>query len=134
MRIKAQAKVHCRIAKVGGFVIDQREAVRMNEHVLWRVVAVTKGSRLRQHAFDDRLNSGGDFGPALLDAAIERLDAQLHEHGRVVERFGELASRGVVHLAEHRSNLFGDCDIGVSFEQKMFPDVRSASAWLMAKT
>src|SRR5215471_15818301 len=84
---QAKAQVHRRIAEVRRLVIDEGEAVFMREDVLRAVIAVTQSVRRRQQTVDQRPDGVGDLGATLLDAAVERIGAQLHEYGAIGEAF-----------------------------------------------
>ena len=80
-----EAEIHGRIAAVGRFVIDEREASGVGEQVLGAEVAVTETVGDGQHLLDDRFDGRRHLGPVLLNAAVERIDAQWHEHGAIGE-------------------------------------------------
>ena len=85
-----ESQVHGRIAEVGGLIIDKRETAIVNEDVLGAVIAVAHSFLGGQHPVGNLPDLGGNFGPALLDAAIERIDSQLDEHGMVTKRLDQM--------------------------------------------
>ena len=62
------ADVHGRVAEVGCLVIDQREARVMRQNVLRTEVGVTQRVGAIHHLLDQRPDSAGDLGAALLNA------------------------------------------------------------------
>src|SRR6185437_4326943 len=102
--------------------------VFMRENVLWTVIAMTQAVLRRHQPFDDRIDRIGDFGTAFLNAAIERIDTQLHEYGAIVEAFDELrsASGDLVHAAEDAASVFAHGQIDFSGQELLFPYLRPA--------
>src|SRR5438445_10487180 len=105
-----ESEVHGRVAKVGGFVIEQGEAAFMDQDIRRTVIPVAKSLLYRKHALDDRLHLRCHLGAAFLNPAIEGIDAQLHEH-RVVakglDQRGSTRSR-FVDLTEDASGVPAD--------------------------
>jgi len=108
---------------VGRLVIDEREAVFMRENVFRTVIAVAQSVLRRQQPVDQRLDGVGDFGAALLNAAIERLDAQLYKYRVIGEAFDKLriSSGGFVNAAEDAAGVFADSEIDLARQQLLFP-------------
>src|SRR5262249_26809125 len=106
-----ESKVHGRIAKVGGFVVHEREwAVsreRMDQEVLGTEITVAQCFLDCLKLFDERGDGCGGVRQALADALIERRRAQLMKNGSIAELLGQLRAAGSPFMdeAEHQTRV-----------------------------
>src|SRR6516162_4411897 len=100
------------------FVVNESETLAMREDVLGAVIAVAKGVGYRQHPFDDRLHGARNLGPPLLNPAIERVHAQLHENRVVAKSFNQawVSAGGFVDLSKNQTSALADGLIYLSAE------------------
>src|SRR5262245_33216343 len=80
-----EAEVEGRIAKVNDFVIEQDEALVVDQNVLRAVIAVHERQAQGKGIFDEMVEEEGCFGDLLGCVAIVWLDTEGDEEGAVIE-------------------------------------------------